>query len=256
MFICAAGCTSYYVTAAPAVFVVLSKMSKHSAMLQQMADFDMRAAKCALESDRRLVEKRLEELLTPQVTVSNLYPESVETGLGVPMSFQAPFLLAQNAEPLDSFNGYVRGPLREKVLQQIGDDMHVPYRLCLVASLPMVLYGLVDVLSCSGVDCNVNAKELGMSAPEYMGTLSGFWLLNLLMVYPIAQPNLFRMLRCICSAFQYFSTRIFFGLLCVACLYTHIFLCSGLLLALTLGQFAENSCLVRPARFRPITPRS
>ena len=46
MVLCALGCMSYYVTAIPSVFVVLNKMRKHSLMLEQMARFDMRAAKC------------------------------------------------------------------------------------------------------------------------------------------------------------------------------------------------------------------
>ena len=86
----------------------------------------------------------------------------------------------------------------------------------------------------------VNADELDLPVWVYMGTLACFWLLNFFIVYPIAQPNLFRMLRCICSIVRCFSTRVLLGLISAAFLYTYIFLCSGLLLGLTPSQHTER----------------
>ena len=224
VLICVVSCVSYYLTAIPAVVAVLSKMRKHSFMLEQMADFDIRAAKCTLESDRRLVEKRIGELLARRKAAMT---ENGSAGLNTCL------MMDQNMEPLDCFNAYVRGPLKQAVLEKIGDGMHVPYHLCLVASLPMALFSLVDLLSCSDVSCQMQARELDLSVQGYMGGLAGFWLLNDLMIYPIAQPILFRVLSHVCCIWERLSARIALGLLAAIILYTYIFLCSGLLLALS-----------------------
>ncbi|OLQ13266.1 hypothetical protein AK812_SmicGene2758 [Symbiodinium microadriaticum] len=225
VLICVVSCVSYYLTAIPAVVAVLSKMRKHSFMLEQMADFDIRAAKCTLESDRRLVEKRIGELLARRKAAVT---DDGSGGLNTCLMMDH-----QNIEPLDCFNAYVRGPLKQAVLEKIGDGMHVPYHLCLVASLPMALFSLVDLLSCSDVSCQMQARELDLSVQGYMGGLAGFWLLNDLMIYPIAQPILFRVLSRVCCAWERLSTRIALGLLAAIILYTYIFLCSGVLLALS-----------------------
>ncbi|CAE7475000.1 unnamed protein product [Symbiodinium sp. CCMP2456] len=238
VMICVVSCVSYYLTAIPAVVAVLSKMRKHSFMLEQMADFDIRAAKCTLESDRRLVEKRIGELLARQKAAV------IDNGSG---GLNTCLMMDQNMEPLDCFNAYVRGPLKQAVLEKIGDGMHVPYHLCLVASLPMALFSLVDLLSCSDVSCQMQAHELDLSVQGYMGGLASFWLLNDLMIYPIAQPILFRVLSRVCCAWERLSTRITLGLLTAIILYTYIFLCSGVLLALiVVSSQTLRSCWLVP----------
>ncbi|CAE7404134.1 unnamed protein product [Symbiodinium natans] len=242
---CVAGCTPYYITAVPSVLAFLNKMRKHHSMLRQIVRFDVRAAKCALESDRQLVEKRIGELLGSRIgsscngntldnrqnlhNLSNLYSPASGLCSG---GLRTTLMMAQNLDPLDCFNAYVRGPLMEAVLEKVGDSTHVPYRLCLVASLPMTLFSVVDLLSCSNERCQLSAGEVNLSLEGYMGSLASFWLLNDLMIYPIAQPLLFRMLSLICSAIQHSAARILLGLLGAVVLYTYIFVCSALLLSL------------------------
>eukprot|EP00439_Symbiodinium_sp_Y106_P073709 s112_g13.t4 len=130
-----------------------AKLQSHELMLQQMASFECRAAECIIEAGRVLVEQQ---------------------------------------EALDAFNSYIRGPLRCAVMESVGDKLHVPYHICVVAALPMVFYSAVDILQC-GEGCR---SRYGLPSLE-KGFLSEIfsWLTNSVLVFPIFFPVLLRMLK-------------------------------------------------------------
>ena len=81
-------------------------------------------------------------------------------------------------DPLVRFNAFIRGNLREFVISQIGDELSVPYHICLVAFLPMIFYSSVNVLGCDNGPCASSAKLAGYrSVSEYMITQIVGWVL-------------------------------------------------------------------------------
>ena len=59
-------------------------------------------------------------------------------------------------DPLVRFNAFIRGNLREFVISQIGDELSVPYHICLVAFLPMIFYSSVNVLGPEQLHAELN----------------------------------------------------------------------------------------------------
>ena len=75
-----------------------------------------------------------------------------------------------NDQIIDQFNAYVRGPLRDKVLQSMGQEDYISFKLCLVATLPWVFNSMVYLLGCDGYrDCESRALDSGFSsASQYL----------------------------------------------------------------------------------------
>ena len=74
-------------------------------MLDQMAAFDRRNARCTVESDRDLVEHQVRRLFY----VASGREE--DEGTAAPNT--------EGLTPLDAFSEYVRGPLRSAVLESV-----------------------------------------------------------------------------------------------------------------------------------------
>ena len=127
----------------PLSWFCLQKVQQHRLMLDQMSHFDIRDAKCALETDRTTIEKH----------VLDLFDEASEAPLSVAFGaeedapnagLQQDPLLRESLESirsmtsyptkdeiLDQFNAYVSGPLRESVMDRLGSEEEVSLKLCL-----------------------------------------------------------------------------------------------------------------------------
>ncbi|CAJ1404868.1 unnamed protein product [Effrenium voratum] len=109
----------YLPASIPSFFSFRMKLRNHQLLLDQMADFDVRKAKCTVPSDRNAIEQQVKELFKEDHRpMSWLPPEGVDEGeVSVNNRLSQLWL-----DPLDSFNAYVRGALRENVIRQIGKE--------------------------------------------------------------------------------------------------------------------------------------
>ena len=65
-----------------------------------------------------------------------------------------------NDQIIDQFNAYVRGPLRDSVVQSMGREDYIPFRLCPVAGLPWMLWNVSYILGRSA-DCRKSTFSTG-----------------------------------------------------------------------------------------------
>eukprot|EP00438_Fugacium_kawagutii_P008969 Skav214290 [mRNA] locus=scaffold2257:228618:230602:+ [translate_table: standard] len=161
------------------------KMKRHKSMLDQMARFDLRNAQCTLETDRLVIEEQVvalwDEALEPPLRIAF----GTEEG-----SQDEEYLLPEinedirhitsyptKEEIMEQFNMYVRGPLRDNVLESMGKEDQISFKLCLVATLPSLCLSVVFILSCDGrSDCEKSASYAGFSSvSQYTMTNLLFW---------------------------------------------------------------------------------
>ena len=103
-------------------------------------------------------------------------------------------------DPLDGFNRYVRGPLREAVRAQIGNELEVRWHTCMTAILPMILYSSVNILGCDNESCEESARISGYSSVFlYMKVQVVAWALSLVTGYVVIFPVLLRMVKFVVS---------------------------------------------------------
>ena len=131
-------------------------------------------------------------------------------------------------DPLVRFNAFIRGNLREFVISQIGDELSVPYHICLVAFLPMIFYSSVNVLGCDNGPCASSAKLAGYrSVSEYMITQIVGWVLVFVLAFPLTYPLLLRMINCVLS-FGDGPLQLLLAFLCCPLAYMYIYVCGGI----------------------------
>ena len=121
-------------------------------MLEQMASFDLRNAKCSVEADRPLVEEQVALHFKPEIDTEVIVagasgpdPEAVEAE-------------SSKEAALERFNSYVQGPLRANVLDCIGDTRDVPLPLCYLCFLPMSTYFAVSVSPVAFQGCDISPE--------------------------------------------------------------------------------------------------
>ena len=126
------------------------KLDGHKKMLDQMATFELSEAKCTLETDRVVLGRQVVELFQE---------DGKEDTSG-------------SLRSSHDFNGYVRGPLRNSVLDSMGREVHLPLTLCAALNVPVVLLGAVMTLSCNRhADCETFVLLQGYtSVAHYMAT--------------------------------------------------------------------------------------
>ena len=101
---------------------------------------------------------------------------------------------------MDRFNAYVRGVLRDIVMIRIDDEIYVPWPLCLLTCLPMILYASVNVLGCDYGSCEESARTEGFSSTSlYLLCNSMGWALGILLTFPLTYPIMLRMLKVVLS---------------------------------------------------------
>ncbi|CAK9111307.1 unnamed protein product [Durusdinium trenchii] len=156
--------------AIPLAWISLAKLDRHRLLLDQMANFDLRQAECALESDRFVIQEHVlslfDEALEPPVSVAfGAEPDESEETLISPETFVAIRHVTSypnEHEVLDQFNAYIHGPLRKSVVDLLGQEVHVSVKLCLISIWPGWLYGLMDFFSCDfHTDCQTAASSMG-----------------------------------------------------------------------------------------------
>ncbi|CAE7741710.1 unnamed protein product [Symbiodinium sp. CCMP2592] len=242
-----AGTTLGMLASIPWTIACKAKLQSHALMLEQMACFDCRAAQCTIEADRVLVQRQVQALFRwrseedsePVVqttsssrnagtsTASRADPQTVWIRRDIVTWTQS------DQEALDGFNSYIRGPLRCSVMESVGSELHVPYRICLVATLPMIFYSPVDILQCDD-DCR---SHHGLPSLE-RGFLSEIlsWIVVGLLVFPTFYPIFLRMLKQAFSA-QSQTLQLVLAALGAIATFVYGYLCSGMVYGLTENIF-------------------
>lgn len=179
----------FLVASVPCTWLCLQRFKHHKLMLDQMSHFELRDAKCTLETDRILIMEQIlglfDEALEPPVSVS--FETTDSAGTTEQHSAQTeedhPLISPSDIEEIrgitsyptkeeimDLFNAYVRGPLRDTVVRSTGRGDHVPFTLCIGACLPVFFTALATVFDCDGLgDCHRAAAHCGYpSVSRYM----------------------------------------------------------------------------------------
>lgn len=171
---------TFLVPSIPFSWFCFQKLEQHKSMLDQMSHFDIRNAKCTLESDRRIIMEQVlslfDEALEPPLSVT--FDASEVSGIPIYMKDEEGSipLISRDAiaeireitsypthdEIIDQFNAFVRGPLLEGIVRSMGKEYHISFSLCIIASLPIFLMGLAEVLGCDGQGgCQKSADKFG-----------------------------------------------------------------------------------------------
>ncbi|CAE7483598.1 unnamed protein product [Symbiodinium sp. CCMP2592] len=209
----------------PSFFSFRMKIRHHQLILDQMADFDVRAAKCSEPSDRDAIEMQLQEIFCNH-DLPSLGSDAVDEG---EVKVQQHVRHQATANPLDSFNAYVRGVLRDIVMMQIGDEIYVPWPLCLTTCLPMILYSSVNVLGCDNGSCEESARLAGCTSTlQYILADVVGWSLNIVLAFPLTYPVMLRMLKCVLSFGDGLVQRCA-AFLCCILVYEYTYMCGGLI---------------------------
>ena len=133
-------------------------------------------ADCSLETDRAFIERH----------VSSLFDEAYEAPVRVAFGaededevLEAALLTREVLEPirgitsypargeiLEQFNAFVKGPLKESVVERLGEEVDISFKLCIAGWLPFVFFA--PIYACEGLNCNEYAALLGTSSPTPM----------------------------------------------------------------------------------------
>ena len=174
------------------------KLKRHKSMLASMASFDIRNAKCALETDRITIEEQVfrlfDEALEPALSVDldHLGTSSLEHARE---TSQLPLICQDTLhdirhitsyptkdEVLNQFNIYVRGPLRNMALFSAGQPGHLSFKFCVVAILPLQSVMLYLILTCEAQsNCEAYVLERGYSSVAqymYVNVVTALFLTN------------------------------------------------------------------------------
>ena len=155
----------------PMSWFCLQKVQNHRSMLDGMALFDIRDAKCSLETDRVTIERHVLELfdeaMEAPLSVSFGGAEDECAGVNETLisrealeSIRSVTSYPSRDEILDEFNAYVRGPLRDSVMEQLGSEEDISFKLCLIGILPLLFN--TPFLCCTNRDCQATATETGV----------------------------------------------------------------------------------------------
>mmetsp|Transcript_8474 Transcript_8474/g.20069 ORF Transcript_8474/g.20069 Transcript_8474/m.20069 type:complete len:555 (+) Transcript_8474:88-1752(+) len=237
--------SGYLLTAIPVTILNLQKIRQHRNMLADMADFNIKSAQCSLESDREVIEAQ----------VSDLFDEAQDVPCSV--AIEAPGDLAfdeekqmmvdrqvleairpltsypSNDEVLDVFHAYIRGPLRDRIMDSMGAEIDVSWSLSMISFLPMAFSGLSFTLGCDGDDCQKSASRQGFSSvPQYMA----FNIISCATLQLVGAPNihplLLRMLNMVVSHTTRTFVRVPLALVLAVLIYAFVFSWVGVWAAL------------------------
>ncbi|CAE7822167.1 unnamed protein product [Symbiodinium sp. CCMP2592] len=226
-----------------------AKLQSHALMLEQMACFECRAAQCTIEADRVLVEQQVQRLFKPrhdgepvvQTTYCSRNDENLQRDSSTCQADPETAWIRRNSvtstqadqDALDAFNSYLRGPLRCWVMESVGSQLHVPYRTCLVATLPIIFYSPVNILQCDD-DCRSRYGLPSLQKAVLAEMLS--WLVVGLLVFPTLYPILLRMLKHVFTVQQQ-TLQFVLAALSAILTFTYGYLCAGTVFDLAYGMF-------------------
>ena len=126
-----------------------------------------------METDRAFIERH----------VSSLFDEAYEAPVRVAFGaddedevLEAALLTREVLEPirgitsypargeiLEQFNAFVKGPLKESVVERLGEEVDISFKLCVAGWLPLIFSG--PIYACEGLNCSEYAALLGTSSP-------------------------------------------------------------------------------------------
>ncbi|CAK9016212.1 unnamed protein product [Durusdinium trenchii] len=234
-------CIVYLPTSIPCFFSFRMKLRNHQLMLDQMADFDVKNAKCTLPADREPIEEQVRELFKDRDDLDDqeaMATNDVDAG---EVRLQRFIGVNSSSDPLQSFNAYVRGTLRDFVVAQIGDELFVPWRTCLIAFLPMIFYSSVNVLGCDNGPCETSFKLQGFSSvSQYMVANGAAWMLCLSLAFPLTYPILLRMLKFVFSFGDGVPQHVA-AFLCCPLAFIYNYICGSLICASLLSLVVQYS---------------
>ncbi|CAJ1378344.1 unnamed protein product [Effrenium voratum] len=225
----------YLPASIPSFFTLRMKLRNHQLMLDQMAEFDVRAAKCTVASDREAIEQQVKD----NFSQDRLERVLSRLSTSKPGKVRRDSLIMSHADPLDNFNDYIRGPLRDKVIDEIGNELYVPWHMCLTAFLPMIFYSSVNVLGCDNGPCEKSAMLAGYSsASQYMIIQTIGWAMCILMAFLLTYPTLLRMLKFVLTHVDG-PLQLVAAFLCCPLAYFYCYICGSLVWA-SLVSLVEN----------------
>jgi len=181
------------------LFGFQTKLSGHEMMLSQMANFDIRNAKCSDEKDRHVIEMQVAGLFdgTEESTIrvpaeTGQDPEeqrrlSLTSRLAIRTATGFPEVGAS----LDAFNDYVRNPARDGVIEDLGTETHLPWGICVLTWVPTVL--CLTAITWTGRPV---WEQLGYASVEQYFLLNYIqFVLLLTVLYPAIHPCILGLLK-------------------------------------------------------------
>ena len=107
----------------------------------------------------------------------------------------------------------------------------MPWRICLIAFLPLIFYSSVNVLGCDNGPCEESARLAGFSSvPQYMAVQATGWVLCIGAGYPLTYPILLRMVKFVLS-YGAGPVQLVLAFLCCPLAYLYSTICVSLILA-------------------------
>ena len=194
--------------AIPFSWFCFEKLKRHKSMLEKMASFDIRNAKCTLETDRIVIEEQVfhlfDEAVEPALSVSlddlgaNPEPVFLETELPLisPDFHEVRHITSYPTknEVMDQFNIYVRGPLRDAVLSSTGRPGYISFKPCAISILPWLFAQMYLMVTCRGHrNCETYALEKGYSSMALYLGVNG--VIGLYLTYFVSLAGMPLMLR-------------------------------------------------------------
>ncbi|CAE7210962.1 PFOR [Symbiodinium sp. CCMP2592] len=209
----------YIVVLVPSMWALGRKAQGHEEMLRQFAAFDIRNCKCSDESDRQPLQALVAGLFTEDdvasvsIEVAGSISDSSESTTSVSEEWHGsyrslvrcgslsadegpdPGPLSQEPRKegsgsdsgLEAFNAYVRGPLRQALMDKLGDETFLSFRTCFVAFLPGSSFFLLNTLAVDGA--HSAAFDFPHSPEKWILCLVEAAIMNLT-VTPLLLPNL------------------------------------------------------------------
>eukprot|EP00439_Symbiodinium_sp_Y106_P025499 s2094_g3.t1 len=238
----------YLPASIPSFFSFRMKFQSHRLMLDQMANFDVRAAQCTLPLDRAAIEQQVQELFQQSdMAQSKSRMQSLVDDGEVCFQRLHP-LTGVGLDSLDRFNSYIRGTLREFVIGQIGHEVYVPWRVCLIAFLPMIFYSSVNILGCDNGPCEESARLAGYSSvAQYMAVQTVGWSLCIVTAFPLTYPILLRMVKCVLSHGEG-PAQLMVAFFCCPLAYLYSYICGSFIWA-GLVSLVENYSTIQVGVF-------
>lgn len=134
---------AYLPACVPNYFSLRQKIRVHKLMIDQLSSYRLQDAKCAVESDRVVVEEK----------IAMLFSNRAEEAEGQKQ--------AQTTEPLgraavvEYFNTYMQTEVKDALVARLGDSRVIPYRICCMVFMPLILSSMADILGCDNMVCHV-----------------------------------------------------------------------------------------------------
>ncbi|CAK0869027.1 unnamed protein product, partial [Prorocentrum cordatum] len=152
-----------------------AKIRATTMMMQQIENYRLEEAKCAVESDRAVVETQVSTFFSnAELQFKQRRSISEKDNSAVPEDRAA--LVQPDSERaggrsnrqdgVDNFNAFMRTDFRRHMEARVGSATRLPYWISLVVFLPLIFSSSVDALGCENRDCTEAAALMGVESPH------------------------------------------------------------------------------------------